>query len=335
MSTAHPSASSSWSAATALFDAVDEIVCGLDGEGRVVWLNAAGRALASAHGLRADDTAARPLAELVPFALDAQLVEAMRAAREEGTAGQVEFTLPDSERVARVRIVPLPMGMALVVKEVREDRRVQRVQLAYEARYQSLFNAVPVPLVTFDLATGKIRTVNAAALSLFAGSATLIGTPMHELVHPDERDSWEAARKGSAGSVPTAKAGQVGTWRLQRPTGDIIDAEVTLLALDVDGEPARLAMIRDVTEARVAEANRLLLRAALAQINDLLVITSATPMPRVGIRLYLSMKRSSVAPAGRAMKCWVSPTVFSMDATPMTPLPHDWREPRRPVTQHE
>jgi two-component system, cell cycle sensor histidine kinase and response regulator CckA len=273
-----PSGSAStWSAVSALLDAVGDVVCGLDDGLSVAWLNAVGHRASAAYGIDATAAIGRPIADILPPSTDPRLLEAIRGVHGNGGTATLDLRLPASERDLRVSVVRLPVGVALVVREVTDARALQRVQEVYESRYRTLFDAVPLPLVVFDRMTARVLAANAAALEVFGGVASLIGTSAGDLVQEEERERFLAMRATRSGTLPVDR--EQSTWQLRRADGESMAAEVTTLDLDFEGQSARLAMIRDVTAVRQFEEEKLLLRTAISRINDLLVITRALPAP--------------------------------------------------------
>lgn len=266
-----------WSAALPLLEAVGDSVCLLDRQRRVVWVNVVGKRAAAAFGVVADDVMGVRFEDAVPFAADPRLGAAIDLALL-GTAGDVspaiDLAIPGAGRRARVRVVTLPEAVAVIAREQTDERTVQRMQTAHETRYRTLFDAVPLPLIVVERATGMVLSTNRAMHDAFVLHGPLVGRP-GRLVFNAQCLALLTRGPEAGRRVRLSQ----GTCALHRGDGTVLDAEVESFTLDFGGREAVLAMIRDVTEARQAEAERTLLRAAVARINDLIVITSATPRP--------------------------------------------------------
>ncbi len=262
-----------WSAAGLLLDAVGDAVCVLDSERRVRWANTTATRVAAGFGVETAVVLGTPLEDALPFPADPRLLAAISEVPATGRTATLQLPLPGTDRQVRVRVVPLPAGgIALVASERTDARRVRLVHEAHETRYRSLFDAVPLPLVVYERESMLILAVNRALQDTFAGADDLTGRPVSVIVHDDELSRFASARDHDVhGPRPQ------GVWRLRCADGAVMDAEVTTFDLEFGGRQARMAMIRDITDARRSEADRLLLRAAVARINDLLVITSAVP----------------------------------------------------------
>ncbi len=267
-----PISESPWTTAGPLLDAVGDVVCGLDSELRIAWVNQAAVRVAASFGIDAHATMGQRLTDALPFPADSRLIAALDEAPRTGETISLALPLPFSEREVRVRVVPVPWGVAVVARERIDRRTVERAHGAYEARYRTLLNAVPLPLVLYHRETSRILAANRAMHEQLSIGSDLVGRLVSELAHEDEPARYAQEREPER-SERKAR----GLWRLRGGDGRVIEAEVTTYDLAFDDQPARMALLRDVTAARRSEAERLLLREAIARINDLLVITSAVP----------------------------------------------------------
>jgi len=126
--------------------------------------------------------------------------------------------------------------------------------------------------VVYDRDSALILAVNQVMHTTFAGRGDLVGLPITAFMHRDELSRFAAGR--DAGSRTKESHG---VWRLRQSDDEVMEAEVTAFDLEFGGQAARIAVIRDMTETRRTDADRQLLRSAIACINDLLVITRAEP----------------------------------------------------------
>jgi two-component system, cell cycle sensor histidine kinase and response regulator CckA len=264
-----------WSSALPLLDAVGDSVCLLDQERRIVWVNSAGARAAAAFGVVVHEVLGTPFEQALPFAADPRLVAAIDQALLMGPGASsqaIELSIPGSGRRARVRVLAIPGAVAVIARERTDERTVQRMQTAHETRYRTLFDAVPMPLVVIERSSGTVLATNRAMAGAFVLHGPLVGRP-GSMVFSEECLAMLVREPEEGRRMRVSQA----ACALQRGDGSVLDAEVEAFTLDFGGRAAVLATVRDVTEARKAEAERLLLRAAVARINDLIVITSATP----------------------------------------------------------
>jgi len=277
MSASEFASETAWSAVLPLLAAVGDSVCLLDLERRVVWVNPSGARVAAAFGVVVADLVGTPFERALPFAPDARIVTAIDEALAggPGTApAPIELSLPGSGRRARVRVVAMPDAIAVIARERTDELTVQRMQAVHETRYRTLFDAMPMPLVVIERSSGTVLATNRAMNGAFGLHGPLVGRSGGLVFAPEclallrrEPDEGCLVRVSQAACA------------LQRGDGSVLDADVEAFTLEFGGRAAVLATVRDVTEARQADAERLLLRAAVARINDLIVITSATPGP--------------------------------------------------------
>ncbi|MDJ0886209.1 MAG: PAS domain S-box protein [Desulfobacterales bacterium] len=129
---------------------------------------------------------------------------------------------------------------------------------ASENKYRTLFEDSRQPM---SLARdGRLVEVNPAWLALhgYGDKAEVLGRDVMDFIHPDDRRLL-AARRESASSDPA------GVVRMRDITaaGETIDVEVHSSRIEYGGQPSMLAMVKDVTALKKAEANRLQLEARL------------------------------------------------------------------------
>ena len=134
-----------------------------------------------------------------------------------------------------------------------------------EANFRTLIERLPTGTIVHR--HGRIIYVNPAGVSglRYASAADLVGRPILELIHPDDRElirmrMEQTALEGTAGPAES---------RMIRRDGTIVVIEAEAVRLDFDGQPANVVIARDVTErrdlfARVATADRLLSMGTLA-----------------------------------------------------------------------
>ncbi len=129
------------------------------------------------------------------------------------------------------------------------DRRTRELQ-ASEAQYRALFDSNPVSMIVYETTGYRILDVNESFLASYGYTRQESAAMTVADLHPeDERD-----RLGqySAGPLPEGLR-RGGAWRHRRKSGQIIDVELTSLAITFEGNPARLALAIDITDRKRAE----------------------------------------------------------------------------------
>ncbi len=95
---------------------------------------------------------------------------------------------------------------------------------------------------------------NSAALKMFGFSTKADFKHPADIsprIKPTERHRHAAAEQKIAAALLNGKA--TFEWLHQRKNGEVFPAEVSLAALKLDGRPMLIAMVRDITERKVAE----------------------------------------------------------------------------------
>jgi PAS domain S-box-containing protein len=139
------------------------------------------------------------------------------------------------------------------------DTMVSRVQEAFAARrtsedrYRRLFDAVPLPQWVFDRETLRILAVNEAAIKHYGYSRDEFLAMTIADVRPTE--DVPLLREAVSNIDDPRYVG--GVWRHVKKDGTVFEVETSGHSLDIDGRPARIAIMHDVTERnRAADALR-------------------------------------------------------------------------------
>ena len=184
----------------------------------------------------------------------ARLLE--RALAGEATAGLAEIGGARYE----TKMVPLRgddgvvAGVIGVATDVTERVRAEAAARASEANFRSLIEGTPEMIIVHR--DGRILYVNPAAVTglRYDGPAELLGKPLANLVHPDERVAFER-RVEIMTRTGLPAAGR--EFRLLRRGEDPFTAELVGVPVVFDGEPSVASVARDVTERRQMHAHLL------------------------------------------------------------------------------
>ena len=197
----------------------------------------------SIHDLRADETATQTATEMAAAAADGILFET-RHRRRDGSTFPVEVSS---------RGTATKDGEVVLLSIVRDiSRRLQAEQALRDSedRYRGLVDLSPEAIIVH--AEGRIVFVNPAAVALL-GAATpdeLVGKPVLDAIHPDEREVVVAR-------VNQARLGRVtplARRRWLRLDGHVVETEVTGAGVEFDGRPAVQVVARDIGGRVRAEA---------------------------------------------------------------------------------
>ena len=152
-------------------------------------------------------------------------------------------------------------GVVEHARDITERKRAEDALRESEERYRRLVELSPDGIgVTVR---GRSVFVNAAWLAIHGASKPedIIGKPTLDFISPEHREIAQARMasmiKGSAESVPRMEE------KFLRLDGTSFDVEVAATRITYEGEPAILAIIRDITERKRAEEQRIVLERQL------------------------------------------------------------------------
>jgi len=259
----------------AIFNASTDALVLRDADFRIVDVNATYERMSGWHRdqvLGADRNFANP-AEIAP---------AIRAQHERAIAGEpFEMEVPllrqDGERYEiELRGVPiLHRGQPHVLymgRDVTERKRAEQALRDSEAQYRAIFNASADALILWNSAYRRVD-VNPAYERIFGWSrADVVGhgvegpNPDDDSAHPRR----ELVRRALAGEACSAERAAL------RKDGTRILTEVHAIPFQHQGAPHVLAIARDITERRAAEAERERLEAQLRQAQKMEAIGQLT-----------------------------------------------------------
>ncbi|HXF67689.1 MAG TPA: PAS domain S-box protein [Burkholderiales bacterium] len=137
----------------------------------------------------------------------------------------------------------------VMVNDVTERVRAEQALAESEQRYRYLFEANPAPMWVRDAATGGFLAVNDAAVALYGYSREEFSKMDGLGIRPEtEHDAYREFMRTRDPRETTVRR-----WRHRRKDGTAIEVEVTSRGIAYEGRPARLALIKDVTEQVRAE----------------------------------------------------------------------------------
>jgi PAS domain S-box-containing protein len=136
--------------------------------------------------------------------------------------------------------------------DITARKRAEETLRASEARYRNLVQLSPDAIIVHT--DGKIVFLNAAAVKLTGANIfkDLLGRPIIDLVHPDDRD-LVGRRVKQALSGGKAELQEL---RLVRLDGTAVDVETVGSGILYQGQPSVQVIIRDITTRKQAEAER-------------------------------------------------------------------------------
>ena len=160
---------------------------------------------------------------------------------------------------------PAVRGYVSNYRDVTARKLAEAAIIASEAKFRALIERIP--LATIVHREGEIVYVNPAAAAMlgFGEASAMVGRPLLELVHPEDREliRQRIAQAEASGGTPD------GIGRMLRRDGTTVVVEGRGMRLDFDGQPAIVVVASDVTErhavfTRMALADRMLSVGTLA-----------------------------------------------------------------------
>ena len=256
----------------AILDQAAEAIVVCDASGTIV------RASREAFRLAGHECLGRKFAEAFPLEITGvgraeTLVERALAGVSFHTV-EAQVQRPHSSETSWLLVSAAPLhdarerGCVITLVDDTERRRIRTDLRASEERYRVLVDLAPDPIIVH--ANGRIAYANSAALHLLGAPSpdALIGTPILERVHPDDRRTVEE-RTAVVGRGRTAA---LRALRMLRLDGETVDVEATASAIEYAHESAVQVILRDIRERKKAEVavreSQLLLEVVLKSVAD-------------------------------------------------------------------
>ncbi len=159
--------------------------------------------------------------------------------------------------------------------------RELKVRRAADERSRLLFDASPYPIYAIDLENERVIAGNDEAVAKYGWPRSeFIGMPVDNLYPPDELPHLRAVREKVLPALPPLGSGEamqvVEGLRHRTRSGEIIDVEMNVRRIELDGRQATLVMARDVTDRVRAEKARQAVEEQLRQSQKMEAIGQLT-----------------------------------------------------------
>ncbi|CAO3449869.1 hypothetical protein [Azospirillum largimobile] len=223
-------------------------------------LHSANAAAIRTMGDRAADAPGKPLDSLLPPDLAAKAMADLQSCIDAGapTRFEEQHTHDGVTRWWEVSQVPIRDDSGAIVmlsvgaRDITRRHEAERAIRASEARYRLLARGVTDIIGRIGLDGVRHFCSEATRDSLGCAPADLIGRPLVERVHPDDRDALSAGLARLTPDRPTLKT----TYRLRHADGRWvwIEAAVRLVTDDWGAPQDYVSVERDVTARKIMEA---------------------------------------------------------------------------------
>jgi PAS domain S-box-containing protein len=169
----------------------------------------------------------------------------------------------------------LPSGGRVVVRvDITESKRRERELAAAQGRYRMLFDANAYPMVVIDRETRDILAVNDAAVAQYGWSREeALTMTSDDFYPPEDLLTVKGLRRQDQSDAGTHT---IPGLRHRTKDGTIIDVELKARQIEMDGRPAVLTTIQNVTERNRAEQARLAVAAQLRQAQKMEAVGQLT-----------------------------------------------------------
>ena len=149
-----------------------------------------------------------------------------------------------------------PIGVIGIARDITERRQTMTALRESEAFRRRVFESSRIPIVVMDAVTWRFVDCNPAAVEIYRHASreeTLGQTPL-DVSTPVQYDGTPSPEKARYYIERAQAEGSVTfEWRHQRPTGEVWDAEVHLMAFQAGERGLLQFTLQDITDRKQAE----------------------------------------------------------------------------------
>jgi PAS domain S-box-containing protein len=150
--------------------------------------------------------------------------------------------------------IPIKDGNGLIIGiqgifwDITERKQAEELIRVSEEKYRFLFERNPVPLLIYDTETFRFLAVNEAFVKQYGFSIDeVLAMQLTDLYPDEEKDAIVKVAQGLQGHA------YAGEWHHIRKDGSVISIIATSHDLDYMGHEARIAVVTDITDRKLAE----------------------------------------------------------------------------------
>lgn len=158
--------------------------------------------------------------------------------------------------------IKLRRNLAVLEEALRKRQQSESALTESEEQYRRLVDLSPETIAVYS--EGKFEYINTAGAKLLGAASPekLIGKPILDFVHLDDRETLEARARQNP--VKMTQQAVINQEKFVRLDGEVIDVEITEITVNYLGKPAKQVMIRNITEPK--RAKEAMLRATVAEL---------------------------------------------------------------------
>ncbi len=234
-----------------LVEASPDIIMEIELDGTILYVN---RVL---KGLRNEDAVGTNIMDYMPPEEHTRIRNLLNRSigKRRNTEFQVSMMTPAGSRWWNTRALPQEKdgkiaNFLLITTDVTDEKRAQDALIMSEERYRNLVENSPLPI--FVHRDGSFHYVNPMLLKLLdiKNADELLGTPVINWIHPDDRKKIQNLLPTSHS---TSKSAMKADFRTIRPDGEILDLASSTITVNYEGELACIVVLNDVTDKKRIE----------------------------------------------------------------------------------
>ncbi|MFP4340031.1 MAG: PAS domain S-box protein [Cyclobacteriaceae bacterium] len=181
-----------------------------------------------------------------------------RAYRGEAFTVEDQFGPPDNIRYFQVSYQPVfkeesVSGVGIFSRDISRQKRHEEAISRSRQMYEALFNNNPLPLIVYDISENQLISVNEAACLLFGYSREeMLKLNILNLVPEEDRAEVIKLYK----QTYQQNLIEIDNLKNLKKDGSTFHAKLIAHSINFEGREARLVLLEDVTEKKLAEQQR-------------------------------------------------------------------------------
>jgi|GEM_PF-1728288 len=207
-------------------------------------------------GVKNDQFVGKTIEDAFPPLAGTEIPERYRAAARSGAAwntDQIDYQDDQIRGAFEVHAFQTePKRMVAAFADVTERKKAELALRESEENYRSIFNGINEAIVIYDPQTARVVDVNSSTLDMF-------GITREESLRWQEHFLPGSPKTGAAQRILTLlrkavdEGPQLFEWQVQLRDGRTLRVDVTLKTAIIGGRNRVMAVIRDITERKLAE----------------------------------------------------------------------------------
>ncbi|ULH17039.1 PAS domain S-box protein (plasmid) [Deinococcus sp. KNUC1210] len=219
----------------------------LDDQLHFTYVNAAAARIA---GKRPEGLSGRPFFSVFPNSADSAVVQAIERARSTGLTQYAVSYLTSIGTWIDVTVYPARGGISVFLRDITEHHHIQEALRTSEARFSKVFQASPIPIIITRQRDQHFIDLNEAfVIASGYQRDEVIGRTSRELrFWVDQLQHDDIVRVLTQGDQVSNRE-----VRLRVKSGEERDMVISVMPVELDGEPCIMNLIRDISNEKRAQ----------------------------------------------------------------------------------